>query len=84
MKFNMASIKAASKIAQKAIVKNAPMILTICGAAGAIGSVIMCGKATIKACEIVREKEPETKFDVVKETWKLYIPTATMTAASVP
>ena len=29
MKFNMASIKAASKIAEKAIVKNAPMIFTI-------------------------------------------------------
>lgn len=83
MKFNMASIKAASKMAEKAIVKNAPTILTICGAVGAIGSVIMCGKATIKACEIVREKEPETKLDVVKETWKLYIPTVTMTAASV-
>ena len=45
MEFNMASIKAASKIAEKAIVKNAPMILTIFGAAGAIGRVILCGKA---------------------------------------
>lgn len=83
MKFNMASIKAASKMLEKTIVKNAPTILSICGAAGVIGSVVMCGKATIKACEIVNEKEPETKLDVVKETWKLYIPTVAMTAASV-
>lgn len=59
-----------------------PELLIGAGIAGCISSVVMACKATIKANEIVEEMkenleedEELNKVEVVKETWKCYLPT---------
>lgn len=39
-------------------------------------TIVTTAKGTIKAQKILEEKNPETKVDIVKETWKCYVPTA--------
>lgn len=59
-----------------------PELLIGVGIAGCISSVVMACKATLKANEIVEEMkenleedEELNKVEVVKETWKCYLPT---------
>lgn len=56
------------------VVKNASAILTIGGCAGVIFSVGSTATCTIKACKIVDEMENPTKKEIIKKTWKYYIP----------
>lgn len=64
--------------------KHSPEILTGVGVAGMVATVVMAVKATPKAILLINEKEVELRKDklttgeVVKTTWKCYIP-ATIT-----
>lgn len=58
--------------------KHSPEILTGIGIAGMITSTILAVKATPKAVAIIQnkknKKEKQTTIDIIKSTWKLYIP----------
>ena len=82
------AVKSIIKPIEKSIQKNAPQILSGLGIAFGVGAVGFSVKATVKAVEIVKEKEKEkgeklTKKEIVQSTWKSYIPVATCSAASV-
>lgn len=67
--------------------KNSPVILTGCGIAGFITTVIFAVKATPKAtkaieCAQTYKEEKLTKTEVVKAAWKYYIPTVGMGVVS--
>ena len=76
------------KIAQRTVVKHAPEILTGIGIAGMITSTVLAVKATPRALTLLEEvkrskEEPELKpTEVVKATWKCYIPAAVTAVAS--
>lgn len=76
--------------------KNAPTILTIAGVSGLITTTVLAVRVTPKALELIEEAkkvrkatdQPEemTKLDVVKTTWKCYVPVAvsgTVSAACI-
>lgn len=70
------------------VYKHSPEILTGLGIVGMITSTIMAVKATPKAIEKIKAQEVEkqdklTKVEVVKATWKCYIPAAVTSATSV-
>ena len=62
----------------KIISKNSNLILTIVGATGAIASVALAIKGTIKAVKLCEEKKVVGAKEVVKTVWKCYIPTVGM------
>lgn len=73
-------IKAFGKTVLSGAKKHSPELLVCLGVAGFIGTVVMAVKATPKALEILETEEkikgePLTKKEVVKATWKCYIPT---------
>lgn len=69
--------------------KHSPEILTGIGVAGMVTTVVMAVKATPKAVMLVNEREVELRVEklsaseIVKTTWKCYIPTAVTGALSV-
>lgn len=72
--------------------KNSPTILMAIGVAGFVTTVGLAISATPKAMQLLEEEkhvriendEPEmTKIDIVKTTWKCYIPTAISGAMSI-
>lgn len=68
--------------------KHSPELLVALGVAGFVGTVIVAVKTTPKAVRIVEQKEKKlnrdlTKKEIVKETWKLYVPTAITGAAAI-
>ena len=75
------------KSVQKSISKHSPEILTAIGIAGMATTVVLAVRATPKALKQIDEAEKEkgeklTKTEVVKTTWKTYIPTAISGVAS--
>lgn len=74
---------------QTSLKKNAPIILTGVGILGFVGTTVMAIKATPKAMELIEERKSELNqeklppIEVVKATWKCYIPTVVTGAASV-
>lgn len=72
------------------MVKHEPEILMSMGLVGLVSSVFLAVDATAKAARVVEEekyrlnKEKLTKTEIIKAVWKLYIPTAVITVASVP
>lgn len=90
------SLKVAAKAVQNSMVKNSPTILTGLGIAGMCTSVVFAVRATPKAIELIDnenyfrehieggevERGPVEGFDLVKLTWKCYIPTAAMCFAA--
>lgn len=81
------SIKSIIKPIEKSIQKNAPQILSGLGIAFGVGAVGLSVKATVKAVEIVKEKQQEkgeelTKKEIIEATWKNYIPVASCSIAS--
>ena len=70
------------KNAQATLSKRSPEILTGIGIAGMLGTTVMAVKATPKALKLIEEKKKEdnveklSPVDVVKTTWKCYIPAA--------
>ena len=86
---NFLPIASLARGIQTTMVRHSPEILTGIGIAGMIGSTVMAIKATPKAARLLEEAErekaePLTKAEVVKATWKCYIPTivATVTSAA--
>lgn len=72
---------------QRSLIKHSPSILTGIGIAGMVATAVMVGKATPKAVELLQKQkespdyiEPESKMEgvanVVKTTWKCYLPAA--------
>ena len=63
------------------LVKNSPVILTGISVAGLIATAALAVKATPKALEILnsdRSTTDDTMIDVVKLTWRCYVPAALM------
>lgn len=76
------------KTITRGLKKHSPELLIGAGIAGMISTVILAVKGTPKAIKIIEEKEKEkngklTKKEVVKETWKCYIPAAIAGTASI-
>jgi hypothetical protein len=80
------------------MVKNSPSIMTGLGVGGVLTTAILAVGATPKAIELVEEEdarrvqawekdkiiyEPPSKLDMVKLTWKLYLPSALMGVATI-
>lgn len=81
------------------LIKNSPTILTGFGVGGLISTVVMAVSATPKAIEILDEEmfdrelnslekygspiQPLTKKEIISLTWKCYIPTVLMGAATI-
>jgi hypothetical protein len=74
--------------------KNSPTLLTGIGVAGLISTVVMAIRATPRAIQILEEEknrrsleadtpDPITKKDAIVLTWKCYIPTAVLGAATI-
>lgn len=78
---NKQAISNALKALQKTVKKHSPEILTGIGIAGMTAAAVMAVKATPKALRMVDEKEIRdgkrlTTGEIVKTTWKCYIPAA--------
>ena len=78
----MVNLSKLTKNVRTAISKHSPEILTGIGIAGMAVTVFTAVKATPKAMKIIEEQKPETKLDVVKATWRCYIPTVVTGVAS--
>lgn len=87
-------IKHILKQVEKFTTDNSPLILTVVGVAGSIGSVILATRATFQAAELFHDlrKHPDFEEDrwaatsprtKAKMVWSLYIPTATVMACTV-
>ena len=65
--------------------RNSPAILTGMAAAGVVTTTVMAVKATPKAMLLVdslEEKNP-SKMDILKVTWRVYVPTALMASVTI-
>lgn len=84
----MKSIKQITRVVSSTITAHSPEILTGFGVAGMISSTILAVKATPKAIRILEEMKNEeereslTVKEVIKGTWKLYIPSVALTVIS--
>lgn len=73
------NLKRAGKQLQMSVKKNSPVILTAVGLTGMVTSTVLAVKATPLALDLIREAEFEkgeelTKKEVIKATWKPYMP----------
>lgn len=74
--------------ARKALSKHSPEILTGIGIAGMIATTITAVRATPKAMQLVDEREIKenkrlTNSEIVKTTWKCYVPAAVTGVCSI-
>lgn len=74
--------------AEKALKKHSPEILTGIGIAGMIATTVTAVRATPKALRLIDEREIQenkrlTTMEVVKTTWKCYVPAAISGTLSV-
>lgn len=71
------------------VTKHSPEILTGIGIAGMVTTTVLAVKATPKALKLIEQKKKEERLDeltpieVVKTTWKCYIPAAVTGVASM-
>ena len=85
-KFNLA---AAAKSIKGVLERHAPEILTGIGVAGMVTSTVLAVKATPKACLLVNDRKDELEVEklpvteLVKTTWKCYIPAVVTCGASI-
>mgnify|MGYP001151712592 CR=1 FL=1 len=85
-KFNLT---AAAKSIKGVLERHAPEILTGIGVAGMGTTTILAVKATPKACLLVNDRKDELEVEklpateLVKTTWKCYIPAAVTCGASI-
>lgn len=84
----MPMIKTLVQSVSKFAVKNAPTIFATVAGIGVIGTAAFAIEGTIKAEEIIQEKnenreEPMTKKEVLKEVWPCYIPMAATAVLSI-
>lgn len=90
---NKPNMAALFKNVKTTMSKHSPEILTGLGIAGMITTTVLAVKATPKALELIAEAEDEkidngyderlTKVEVIKATWKLYIPAAVTGVTSI-
>ena len=95
---NTLAIKESAKLVGRTLQKNSPTILTGLAVAGVVTTVVMAVKATPKALEILDQErvmredyserwlvpvEKITKKDIVKLTWKCYLPSFLMGGATI-
>lgn len=84
----MKSLTEVIKGLQFSIHKHAPEILTGIGIAGMLTTTVLAVKATPKAMKLIEDKKQELETDkltpaeVVKTTWKCYIPAASTAVVS--
>ena len=76
------------KTLQRFLKKHSPLILSLLGSAGVIGSAVLAVKATPKALELIDEAESKkgeelTTLETVQAGWKPYVPTAITCVASI-
>ena len=85
-KFNLT---ATAKSIKGVLERHAPEILTGIGVAGMVTTTILAVKATPKACLLIDDRKDELKVEklsateLVKATWKCYIPAAVTCGASI-
>ena len=85
-KFNL---EAAAKSIKEVLERHTPEILTGIGVAGMVTSTVLAVKATPKAYLLVNDREDELEVEklpvteLVKTTWKCYIPAAVTCGASI-
>ena len=85
-KFNLT---AAMKSIKGVLERHAPEILTGIGVAGMVTTTILAVKATPKACLLINDRKDELEVEklpvteLVKTTWKCYIPAAVTCGASI-
>lgn len=60
------------------ITKNSNVILTVVGATGAVASVALAIKGTLKAVKLCEIKKPQGTKEILLTVWKCYIPTIGM------
>lgn len=82
------NINKAFKSLKRSTSKYSPQIFTGLGIAGVVTTTVLAIKATPKAVKLVEEeayerKEELTPMEVVKITWKCYIPTAVSMVTSI-
>lgn len=85
---NKQTIAKALKDVPKILKKHSPELLTGIGIAGMIAAAITAVKATPKALQLVDEREIKegkrlTNSEIVKTTWKCYIPAAVTGVCSI-
>lgn len=85
---NKFNVKGAIRYIAKGISHYSPEILTGIGISGMLTSTALAVKATPKALALIDEEKEKkgselTTKEVVKATWKCYIPTAATTVASI-
>lgn len=77
------------KSAQNAVRKHSPEILVGVGIAGMVTTTVLAVRATPKALILIEQKKEEEgvdklkAMDVVKTTWKCYLPSAVIGSASI-
>lgn len=60
----------------KFISRNSPKILTVLSLAGVISTVVTASKDTARAKDVITVTRPRNRKEVLRATWKCYIPTA--------
>ena len=86
---NTSNLSAFVKQVRLGMLKRAPEILTAVGITGMITTTVLAVKATPKAIRLLDKKKEELETDsltpaeVVKTTWKCYIPAAVVGATSI-
>lgn len=94
---NTSNLTKSFKSLQTAVMKHSPEILTGMGIAGMLTTTVLAVKATPKALRLIKNEEklreesnsdvqqslPMTKVDIVKTTWKCYIPAAVTGTVSI-
>lgn len=86
---NKQTLSKIAKDVRSSLSKHSPEILIGMGIAGAVTTTVLAVKATPKALQLMEDKKKELdvdklgKVDVVKATWKCYVPAAISGVASV-
>lgn len=65
------------------ISKNSPTILTIFSLAGVCSTIVTSAQDTLKAKEKIDASKPGNKKEIIKCTWKCYIPTAISASTTI-
>lgn len=65
------------------LTKNSPTILSIFSIAGVCSTVITTSQDTLKANNIIEESRPKNKRELIRCTWRCYIPTAISATSTI-
>lgn len=63
--------------------RNSSTILSIIACAGVVGTTVLAVKATPKALDVMKKENATTPKEVVKATWKCYIPAVGVGSATI-